>query len=127
MLSESLSFSNSLSNYTFNFNVSDNLSLTQRIASFVKETFKFIFKAICYVVHPTLFGLGIVAGVIWSESIQHAIDKILMVWKNQNLPTKVLMYFFTLQSLPAFFITSSVLSGGSIGRKLYNNAIHFRG
>lgn len=77
-----------------------------------------------YLAHPTLFSLGFFVGIIWNNQIQNAIDKVIMVWKNQSWFRTILFAGFACLSLPTTFIVSSLLLGASTGCDVYEDALY---
>lgn len=91
-------------------------NLLQKISEIAKTV---LFAGIClflYWTNPTLFAIGFIAGIIYDESVQQAIDKIKAYWLTLNWKSSLIGGIASFLSLPVTFAAGSIFLGAYLAR-----------
>lgn len=92
--------------------------IISKIWTAIKWVFKFALGCALFISNPSFFAVGFVAGVVFSDKIQEAINKIKEIWKKQPWGVALLVAAGAFLALPVTLATASFFYGGSLGAGL---------
>jgi len=94
-------------------------SLIDTICAYVKDFFKIVIHSLFAISNPTLFFIGVVVGVIWSDGVTEAINKLVAVWDKHWILGTIIPPYFT----AAYLACGAILCGANCGRMIYEESI----
>lgn len=96
--------------------------LLEKIVNVVKVIFKAAVSIFLYWTNPSLFAIGFIAGIIFDDHVEFAIQKIKNIWKSQPWSFSLLGGFASALSLPVTLATGSFLWAANWGSVMSREA-----
>jgi hypothetical protein len=84
----------------------------------VKWIFKVIVGVGLFITNPSFFAVGFVAGIVFSEKVREAVNRVKLVWDKQPWTVSIILGLGAFLALPITLATSALLFGGNLGSSL---------
>lgn len=97
-------------------------SSVPKVKAAVKKALLFITGVFLFITNPTFFAVGFVAGIVFQDNINEAIDKIKLVWKQQPHHVTLIATIGCFFGLPISMATFSFFYGANTGCQLMKEA-----
>lgn len=97
-------------------------SLRHRVTQVALQVLRYTIGGAFFFYHPSLFVVGLAAGVICSRQLEGLSGRVVETWKEQSTTKKVFIAAMTLFTLPIFLASCSFGVGAYTGAKLTNQA-----
>ncbi len=100
------------------------MTCCQKIWMVVKVILFIAVATTLFIVNSTLFLVGCLVGIVWSEQMDRAIQRIIEVWKKQPWIGTLIIVGMVLLSVPMALATSCFFVGARLGSYAYNFGKH---
>lgn len=94
----------------------------EKIWDAVKKVFSVLLAITLYTVNPSLFLSGFLIGIVVSDKISEAVNKIVRVWKKQPWVSTFLLGLASYLALPVTLAVSSFLFAAHFGSQMERNS-----